>query len=104
MNGRIHLVQPGQAYFIPRFFKKGMAQRQFPTGGVWIGHSSVEEIIPGDFGSVQPHMWRANLRGKGQGPRLFCLAAADFYERKLERMMLQSAVLHRETERAQGNE
>jgi hypothetical protein len=97
MNDRIHLVQPGQAYFYSTIFEKGLAQRQFPTGGVWIGHPSVEEIIPSDFGSVQLHMWRANLRGKGYGPPLFCLTAPDFYERfKLERPTLQSRVLHRE--------
>ena len=26
-------------------------------------------------------MWRADLRGKGYGPRLFCLSALDFYKR-----------------------
>jgi RimJ/RimL family protein N-acetyltransferase len=46
-----------------------------------IGHSSLKDIVPGDFGSIHLHMWRADLRGKGYGPRLFCLSALDFYER-----------------------
>jgi RimJ/RimL family protein N-acetyltransferase len=46
-----------------------------------IGHSSLKDIVPGDFGSIHLHIWRADLRGKGYGPRLFCLSALDFYER-----------------------
>jgi RimJ/RimL family protein N-acetyltransferase len=46
-----------------------------------IGHSSLKDIVQGDFGSIHLHMWRADLRGKGYGPRLFCLSALDFYER-----------------------
>lgn len=46
-----------------------------------IGHSSLKDIVPGDFGSMHLHMWRADLRGKGYGPRLFCLSALVFYER-----------------------
>ena len=46
-----------------------------------IGHSSLKDIVPGEFGSIHLHMWRADLRGKGHGAHLFCLAAADFYER-----------------------
>jgi RimJ/RimL family protein N-acetyltransferase len=49
--------------------------------GTAIGHSSLKDIVPSDFGSMHLHMWRANLRGKGYGPRLFCLSALDFYER-----------------------
>ena len=49
--------------------------------GETIGHSSLKDIVPGDFGSIHLHMWRADLRGKGYGPRLFCLSALDFYER-----------------------
>ena len=49
--------------------------------GKTIGHSSLKDIVPGDFGSIHLHMWRADLRGKGYGPRLFCLSALDFYER-----------------------
>jgi RimJ/RimL family protein N-acetyltransferase len=49
--------------------------------GKAIGHSSLKNIVPGDFGSIHLHMWRADLRGKGYGPRLFCLSALDFYER-----------------------
>ena len=49
--------------------------------GKTIGHSSLKDIMPGDFGSIHLHMWRADLRGKGYGPRLFCLSALDFYER-----------------------
>lgn len=49
--------------------------------GKTIGHSSLKGIVPGDFGSIHLHMWRADLRGKGYGPRLFCLSALDFYER-----------------------
>src|SRR4029453_7402161 len=46
-----------------------------------IGHSSLKDIVPGAFGSIHLHIWRADLRGKGYGPRLFCLSALDFYER-----------------------
>jgi RimJ/RimL family protein N-acetyltransferase len=49
--------------------------------GETIGHSSLKDIVPGEFGSIHLHMWRADLRGKGYGPRLFCLSALDFYER-----------------------
>jgi RimJ/RimL family protein N-acetyltransferase len=55
-----------------------------------IGHSSLKDIRPRDFGSLHLHMWRPDLRGKGYGPRLFCLAALDFYERfKLKRMICE---------------
>ena len=46
-----------------------------------IGHSSLKDIVPGEFGSIHLHMWRADLRGKGYGPLLFCLSALDFYQR-----------------------
>ena len=49
--------------------------------GTAIGHSSLKGIVPGDFGSMHLHMWRTDLRGKGYGPRLFCLSALDFYQR-----------------------
>ena len=49
--------------------------------GETIGHSSLKDIVPGEIGSMHLHMWRADLRGKGYGPRLFCLSALDFYER-----------------------
>jgi RimJ/RimL family protein N-acetyltransferase len=49
--------------------------------GKTIGHSSLKDIVPGDVGSIHLHMWRGDLRGRGYGPRLFCLSALDFYER-----------------------
>jgi RimJ/RimL family protein N-acetyltransferase len=49
--------------------------------GEAIGHSSLKDIVPGNFGNMHLHMWRPDLRGKGHGPHLFCLAAVDFYER-----------------------
>ena len=49
--------------------------------GLTVGHSSLKDIVPGEFGSIHLHMWRADLRGRGYGPRLFCLSALDFYER-----------------------
>jgi RimJ/RimL family protein N-acetyltransferase len=49
--------------------------------GEAIGHSSLKDIVPAEFGSIHLHMWRADLRGKGHGSYLFCLAAVDFYER-----------------------
>src|SRR2546430_8815660 len=49
--------------------------------GKAIGHSSLKDIVPGDFGSIHLHMWRADPPGKGYGPRLFCLSTLDFYER-----------------------
>src|SRR6266545_6272558 len=36
------------------------------------------------------HMWRPDLRRKGHGPHLFCLAAVDFYERfRLKRIICE---------------
>ena len=49
--------------------------------GQSIGHSSLKDIVPRESGSIHLHMWRADLRGKGYGPRLFCLSALDFYDR-----------------------
>jgi RimJ/RimL family protein N-acetyltransferase len=49
--------------------------------GEAIGHSSLKDIVRGEFGSIHLHMWRADLRGKGHGAHLFCLAAVDFYKR-----------------------
>src|ERR1700758_80977 len=58
--------------------------------GKTIGHSSLKDIVPGDFGSIHLHMWRADLRGKGYGPRLLCLAVLDFYKRfKLQRIICE---------------
>jgi RimJ/RimL family protein N-acetyltransferase len=58
--------------------------------GEAIGHSSLKDIVPADFGSIHLHMWRADLRGKGHGPYLFCLAAVNFYERfKLKRIICE---------------
>jgi RimJ/RimL family protein N-acetyltransferase len=58
--------------------------------GEAIGHSSLKDIVLGDSGSVHLHVWRADLRGKGHGAHLFCLAALDFYERfKLKRMVCE---------------
>ena len=51
------------------------------VNGQAIGHSSLKDIVPGEFGSIHLHMWRADLRGKGYGPGLFCLAVLDFYRR-----------------------
>ena len=51
------------------------------VNGETIGHSSLKDIVPGEVGSMHLHMWRADLRGKGYGPRLFCLSALDFYQR-----------------------
>jgi RimJ/RimL family protein N-acetyltransferase len=49
--------------------------------GEAIGHSSLKDIIPGEFGTMHLHMWRRDLRGHGYGPKLFCLSALDFYDR-----------------------
>ena len=46
-----------------------------------IGHSSLKDIIPGEFGTMHLHMWCTDLRGRGYGSRLFCLSAIEFYER-----------------------
>src|SRR5262249_28513680 len=43
--------------------------------------SSLKDIVPGESGSMHLHMWSADLRGRGYGPRLFCLSALDFYQR-----------------------
>jgi RimJ/RimL family protein N-acetyltransferase len=58
--------------------------------GEAIGHSSLKDIVPGEFGSMHLHMWRADLRGKGHGALLFCLAAVDLYKRfKLRRIIYE---------------
>jgi RimJ/RimL family protein N-acetyltransferase len=58
--------------------------------GEAIGHSSLKDIVPGESGKIHLHMWRADLRGKGYGPRLFCLATIDFYDRfDLKRMLCE---------------
>jgi len=58
--------------------------------GEAIGHASLKDIVPADFGSIHLHMWRPEFRGKGYGPHLFCLAAVDFYERfKLRRIICE---------------
>jgi RimJ/RimL family protein N-acetyltransferase len=58
--------------------------------GKAIGHSSLKDILPSDFGRIHLHIWRSDLRGKGYGPRLFCLAALDFYKRfNLKRMICE---------------
>ena len=58
--------------------------------GKTIGHSSLKDIEPGEVGNMHLHMWRTDLRGKGYGPRLFCLSALDFYERfKLQRIICE---------------
>src|SRR5947209_16104026 len=54
--------------------------------GEAIGHSSLKDIVPGDFGSIHLHMWRSDLRGKGHGPYLFCLAAVEFYRSEERRV------------------
>ena len=60
------------------------------VNGEAIGHSSLKDIVPGDSGSIHLHMWRADLRGKGHGSHLFCLAVIDFYKRfKLRRMICE---------------
>jgi RimJ/RimL family protein N-acetyltransferase len=51
------------------------------ANGMAIGHSSLKDVRPGEFGSIHLHMWRSDFRGKGYGPRLFCLAAIEFYDR-----------------------
>jgi RimJ/RimL family protein N-acetyltransferase len=58
--------------------------------GKAIGHSSLKDIRRRDIGSIHLHMWRAYLRGRGYGSRLFCLAVLDFYERfGLKRMICE---------------
>ena len=58
--------------------------------GKTIGHSSLKDIVHGDFGSIHLHMWRADLRGRGYGPLLFCWSALDFYQRfNLKRMICE---------------
>jgi RimJ/RimL family protein N-acetyltransferase len=49
--------------------------------GATIGHSSLKDIVAGESGRMHLHMWRSDLRGKGYGPPLFCLAALDLYKR-----------------------
>ena len=58
--------------------------------GEAIGHSSLKDIVPGESGNIHLHLWRADLRGKGHSPRLFCLAAIDFYDRfQLKRILCE---------------
>jgi RimJ/RimL family protein N-acetyltransferase len=58
--------------------------------GEAIGHSSLKDVVPAESGSIHLHMWRADLRGKGHGGPLFCLAAVEFYQRfKLKRIICE---------------
>jgi RimJ/RimL family protein N-acetyltransferase len=58
--------------------------------GEAIGHASLKDIVPGDSGSIHLHLWRTDLRGKGHGAHLFCLAVVDFYRRfKLRQMICE---------------
>ena len=58
--------------------------------GKSIGHSSLKEILSGESGTMHLHIWRADLRGRGLGPRLFCLSVLDFYQRfKLKRIICE---------------
>jgi RimJ/RimL family protein N-acetyltransferase len=60
------------------------------VNGEAIGHSSLKDIVPGDSGSIHLHMWHTDLRGKGHGAHLFCLAVVDFYKRfKLRQMICE---------------
>jgi RimJ/RimL family protein N-acetyltransferase len=60
------------------------------VNGEAIGHSSLKDIVAGECGNIHLHMWRADLRGKGYGPHLFCLAVLDFYRRfDLKRMVCE---------------
>jgi [ribosomal protein S5]-alanine N-acetyltransferase len=60
------------------------------VNGEAIGHSSLKDIVPGESGSMHLHMWRADLRGKGHGAHLFCLATVDLYNRfKLKRIICE---------------
>jgi len=58
------------------------------VNGETIGHSSLKDIVPGDSGSIHLHLWRADLRAKGHGAHLFCLAVVDFYRRFNLRQMI----------------
>ena len=46
--------------------------------GKAIGHSSLKDIVRGEFGSIHLHMWRADLRGKGYGAAPVLLVGARF--------------------------
>src|SRR5438552_17853895 len=46
--------------------------------GEAIDHSSLKDIVPGDFGSIHLHIWRADLRGKGHGPIFFVWPQSSF--------------------------
>src|SRR5262245_64218792 len=60
------------------------------VNGEAIGHSSLKDIVPGDSGSIHLHIWRTDLRGKGHGAHLFCLAVVEFYKRfKLQHMICE---------------
>jgi RimJ/RimL family protein N-acetyltransferase len=60
------------------------------VNGKAIGHSSLKDIVPGHSGSIHLHLWRTDLRGKGYGAHLFCLAVVDFYKRlQLRRMICE---------------
>ena len=48
--------------------------------GKAIGHSSLKDIVPGDFGSIHLHIWRADLRGKGYGTTPLLLVGARFLQ------------------------
>ncbi|MQR02591.1 GNAT family N-acetyltransferase [Glaciimonas soli] len=52
-----------------------------------IGFSSLKNIAYGESGEMHLHIWNGDFRGKGYGPRLFCLSVLDFYKRfKLKKL------------------
>jgi len=60
------------------------------VNGDVVGHSSLKDIVFGNSGSIHLHLWRTDLRGKGHGAHLFCLAVVDFYKRfKLRQMICE---------------
>ena len=65
------IAAPGTSTFVLAWCANGKA----------VGHSSLKNIVSGDSGNMHLHMWRADLRGKGYGPRFFCMSALDFYQR-----------------------
>lgn len=46
-----------------------------------VGHSSLKDIVYKDSGSQHLHVWKELERGKGYGPKWFCMSALDFYNR-----------------------
>jgi RimJ/RimL family protein N-acetyltransferase len=49
--------------------------------GTRVGHSSINNIVPGDEAFIHLHLWKSQLRGAGLGTEFVRRSAAFYFER-----------------------